>query len=75
LGEKIKDYSERNIAVARKHLHNLSQARNFTEVMRIQTAFAQSQFNAFGEQAKGLSVACSKTAADLVNKPLFKKAA
>jgi hypothetical protein len=75
LGEKIKDYSERNIAVTREYLRNLSKARNFTDVARIQTAFMQSQFNAFGEQAKGLSAACSGTATDLVNKPFFGKAA
>ena len=73
--EKIKDYSERNIAVAREYMRNLSKARDFMDVVRIQTAFMQSQFNTFGEQAKGLSVACSKTAADLVNKPFFGKAA
>jgi hypothetical protein len=38
----------------------------------VQTAFNQSQFNAFGEQ--GLNVAY-ETAADLVNKPFFGKAA
>jgi hypothetical protein len=75
LGEKIKDYSERNIAVAHEYLRNLSKAKNFTDVVRIQTAFVQLQFNEFSEQAKGLSVACSKTAADLVNKPFFREAA
>ena len=75
LGEMLKDYSERNIAATREHLRKLSQARDFTEVVRIQTDFMQSQFNAFGEQAKGLSEACSKTAAEVVTKPFFKKVA
>jgi hypothetical protein len=48
--------------------------KDFTEVVRIQTEFMQSQFNAFGEQAKGLGEAYTKTAADTVNKP-FKKVA
>jgi hypothetical protein len=75
LGEMVKDYSERNIAATREHLRKLSQAKDFTEVVRIQTDFMQSQFNAFGEQAKGLSEACSKTAAEVVTKPFFKKVA
>ncbi len=75
LGEKLKDYSERNIAAARDYMRKLSQAKDFTDVMRIQTDFMQSQFNTFGEQAKGLGEAYSKTAADAVNKPFFKKVA
>ena len=74
LGEMLKDYSERNIAATREHLRKLSQARDFTEVVRIQTDFMQSQFSAFGEQAKGLGEAYTKAAADAVNKP-FKKVA
>ena len=74
LGEKLKSYSEKNIAVARDYMHKLSQAKDFTEVARIQTDFMQSQFNAFGEQAKGLGEAYSKTAADVVTKP-FKRVA
>jgi hypothetical protein len=75
LGEKMKDYSERNIAAGRDYMRKLTQAKDFTEVARIQTDFMQSQFSAFGEQAKGLGEACSKTAADIVNKPFFKKVA
>jgi hypothetical protein len=82
LGEKLKSYFEKNIAVARDYIRKLSQAKmrklsqakDFTEVVRIQTDFMQFQFNAFGEQAKGLGEAYSKTAADAVIKP-FKKVA
>ena len=73
-GEKLKDYSERNIAAARDYMRKLSQAKDFAEVARIQTDFMQSQFSAFGEQAKGLGEACTKAAAHAVNKP-FKKVA
>ena len=54
----------RNIVAARDYMHRLSLAKDFTEVVRIQTEFMQSQFNAFGEQAKGLGEAYTKTAAD-----------
>ena len=74
LGEKLKDYSEKNIAAARDYMRKLSQAKDFAEVARIQTDFMQSQFSVFGEQAKGLGEAYSKAAADAVNKP-FKKVA
>ena len=74
LGEKLKDYSEKNIAAARDYMRKLSQAKDFAEVARIQTDFMQSQFSAFGEQAKGLGEAYTKAAADAVNKP-FKKVA
>jgi hypothetical protein len=73
-GEKLKDYSERNIAAARDYMRELSQAKDFAEVARIQTDFMRSQFSAFGEQAKGLGEAYAKAAADAVNKP-FKKVA
>ena len=75
LGEKLKDCTEKNIAATRDYMHSLSQAKDFTEVVRIQTEFVQSQFNAFGEQAKGVSEAYNKAAADVVNKPFFKKVA
>jgi hypothetical protein len=55
-------------------MRKLSQAKDFAEVARIQTDFMQSQFSAFGEQAKGLGEAYTKAAADAVNKP-FKKVA
>jgi len=45
-------------------MRKLSQAKDFAEVARIQTDFMQSQFSAFGEQAKGLGEAYTKAAAD-----------
>jgi hypothetical protein len=74
IGEKLKSYSEENIAVARDYMRKLSQAKDFTEVVRIQLDFAHAQFNAFSGQATGLSEAYAKTAADAVSKP-FKKVA
>jgi hypothetical protein len=46
LGDKLKSYSEENIATARNYMHKLSQAKDFGEVLRIQVDFAQAQFNA-----------------------------
>lgn len=74
LGEKLKSYSEQNLSAAQDYMRKLFQAKDLTEVVRIQTEFMQSRFNALGLQAKGLGEACAKAAADVMNKP-FKKAA
>jgi len=66
-GEKLKSYSERNIATARDYMHKLSQAKDCREVLRIQVDFAQAQFNAFSGQASDLSEAYTKTAPDALN--------
>ena len=73
-GEKLKSYSEQNLTAARDYVHKLSQAKDLMEVVRVQTEFVQSRFNAFGVQSKGLGEACAKAAADVMNKP-FKKVA
>ncbi len=62
-GEKLKSYAEKNIAATHELVKQLSQARDFQDMVRIQTEFMQTQFNAFGEQAKNLSEACTKAMA------------
>lgn len=73
-GEKLKLYSEKNIATARDYMHKLSQAKDFREVLRIQVDFAQAQFNAFSGQAKDLTEASTKAASDALD-TRFKKVA
>jgi hypothetical protein len=48
----------------------LSQAKDFQEMVRIQTEFMQSLVNAFGEQTRSLGEAYTKAASDAVKKPL-----
>jgi hypothetical protein len=55
-GEKLKSYSDSNIATARDYMHRLSQAKDFEEVLRIQVDFAQAQFNAFGSRSPRMSL-------------------
>jgi hypothetical protein len=74
LGEKLKSCAEENIATIRDYVHNLGQAKDFQEVLRIQAGFMQAQFGALVEQTRSLSEACVRAAADAANKP-FKKAA
>jgi hypothetical protein len=73
-GEKLKSYSEKNIAIARDYMHKLSRAKDFREVFRIQVDFAQAQFNAYSGQAADLSEASAKAAADALD-TRFKKVA
>jgi hypothetical protein len=74
LGEKLKSCAEENIAAIRDYVHNLGQAKDFQEVIRIQAGFMQSQFSALVEQTRTLGEACVRTAAVAANNP-FKKAA
>ena len=68
-GEKLKSYSEKNIATANEYVRKLSEAKDLQEVIRIQTEFMQTQFNAFGEQTKSLGEAFTKAATEAVKTP------
>jgi len=74
LGEKLKGCAEENIATIRDYVHNLGQAKDFQEMLRIQVGFMQAQFSALVEQTRSLSEACVRAAADAASKP-FKKVA
>jgi hypothetical protein len=50
-------------------MHKLSQARNFQDVIRVQTEFLQAQINSFNEQAKIVGEIYTKAAADVVKTP------
>ena len=69
-GEKLKSCAERNVRTTHEFVKQLSHARDFQEMVRIQTEFMQSLMNAFGEQTKSLTDAYNKTAADTVKRPL-----
>jgi hypothetical protein len=68
LGEKLKDQGVQNITVVHELVKRLSQAKDFEEALRIQTAFMHSQLNALGKQAASLGEAYTKEAAGGVNK-------
>ena len=67
--EKLKSFSEQNIAAAQHHVQKLSQARDFQDIMRIQTEYMQSQLSLFADQAKQLGEAYMKTAAGAFKPP------
>jgi hypothetical protein len=70
LGEKLKSYAEKNIAAPREFILKLSEAKDFQDVVRIQTEFLQTQMNAFGEHTKTLGEEFTKAATGAVKTPL-----
>jgi hypothetical protein len=64
LTEKMKTYTARNMSASTDCVHKLSQAKDFQEVIRIQTEFMQAQMSTFAEQAKSLGEAYTKAATD-----------
>ena len=68
-GERLKSYAERNVSTTHEFVKQLSHARDFQEMVRIQTEFMQSLVNAFGEQTKSLAEAYTQTTADTVKRP------
>ena len=68
-GEKLKTYAERNITATHEFIRQLSHAKDFQDVIRIQTKFMQSQLKEFGEQTKSLGEAYTKAAAGAVKAP------
>jgi Phasin protein len=58
-----------NITATFAFMHKLSQAKNFQEVVKIQTEFMENQMNSFSEQAKILGETYTKAAEDAVKAP------
>jgi hypothetical protein len=68
LGEKLQEYTDKNITSVQEFLKSLSGAKDFQDVVRIQTEFMHSQLNAFGEQARGFAEAYTKPTTDAGDK-------
>jgi hypothetical protein len=67
--EKLKSFTEQNIAAAHHHLEKLGQAKDFQDFIKIQTEYMQTQFSLFADQARQLSEAYMKTAAGAFKSP------
>jgi len=70
LGEKLKEYTDKNITSVQEFLKSLRGAKDFQDVVKIQTEFMHSQLNAFAEQAKGFAEAYTKATTDAGGKRL-----
>jgi hypothetical protein len=62
LTDKIKNFTEENIGTSREFVKQLGQAKDFMDVVRIQTEYMQRQFNGFTEQSKSLTESFTKAA-------------
>lgn len=69
-GEKTKDAAAKNIALARDYVHKLSRAKDFREVLPIQTEFMQSQMELLSKELKNLGETYTKATADLLKTPM-----
>jgi hypothetical protein len=69
LVEKWKSYSDKNIAATLDCVHKLSRAKNFQDVVQIQSEFMHTQMSSFAEQAKDLGETFTKSAASSFKVP------
>jgi phasin len=67
--QTLRNYAERNVAAAFEFADKLIHAKDFQELMRIQTEFVQKQLQALGEQTKELGETATKAAADAFKGP------
>jgi len=67
--EKLKNFTEQNIAAAHQHIQKLSQAKDLQDFIKIQTEYMQTQSSSFADQAKQLGEAYMKTAAGAFKPP------
>jgi hypothetical protein len=68
-GDKLKSFSQKNVAATHQFMRQLGQAKEFQEVLSLQTEFIQSQMKTLAEQATSLAEAFTKTAASEVKMP------
>ena len=68
-GEKLKSFTEQNIATAHHHVQKLSRAGTFQHIIKIQTEYMRTQLSLFADQAKQLGEAYMKTAAGALKSP------
>ena len=69
LAEKMNSYTAQNISAARDFVHKLSQAKDFQDIIRIQTEFTQTQFSVLAEQTKSLTEAFTRAATSAMKTP------
>ena len=62
LTEKMKTFTEENMATSREFVKQLSRAKDIQDIVRIQSQYMQDQFHAFIEQTKSLTETFTKTA-------------
>jgi hypothetical protein len=69
LNKRLLGYTNENVIAAVGLMQNLSRAKNFEDVVKIQTEFMSTQLNSFNQQAKSIGELYTKVAADAVKSP------
>jgi len=69
LNKKVKSYAEQNVANAFGFAEKLAKAKDFQDLVRIQTQFTQMQLKSLSEQAKDLGETAAKTTTDALKGP------
>jgi hypothetical protein len=72
VGEKLKIYSEKSIAATHQFMRQLTEAKDFQDVLRIQTEFMQTLMSASAEQTKGATEAFAKAASNVLDREELK---
>jgi hypothetical protein len=67
-GEKLKGYAEENVRAIHDLIRQLTEARDFETVLRIQNQFIRSQLKALGEQAESFGEIYTKPPIDPAKK-------
>lgn len=66
VGETIKSYAEKNLATTHEFMRRLSQARDFQELVQLQSEFIRSQIETLAEQTKIFGEVFSKSATETI---------
>ena len=66
LNQKMKTFTEQNIAAASEFAQKAGKAKDFQDFWRIQTEFMQAQWKVFSEQTKELSESAAKSATNVM---------
>jgi hypothetical protein len=69
LTEKMKSFTEANIASAQQFVQKLSQVKDFQQAMQVQAEYMQSQFQTFGEQTRSLAESFTSATTSAVKNP------
>jgi phasin len=66
----FKGYVERNVAASFEFSDKLLHAKDFQDILRIQTEFFQTQLRALTEQGKEVGDSAAKPASEVINVPI-----
>ena len=70
LSKKMMGFVQQNMAVSFGFMQKLGQAKDFQDLVRIQTEFMQTQLELFGKQVRDISEASTKAAAASMKPPV-----